>query len=637
MAQEEAQSAPEPHVRPWRPGVDGATLLRAVERVGADVAALTRLLASQPEEVAARVDVDAATAAIGVRVGALGSTLDQLRLTLLAGLDRTTDRLDRPPWLPRLQASLAELGSLPSDDELRGAIADLTARLDAATPARDDGLRQAVADLVARLERAATEPAERLDRIEAALAEVVEAARAERPAAGEADAAVAAIGTRLGVLGSTLDQLRRSVLLALDQADERLEPPPWLPQLEARLAELAAGPAPGEDLRDALAEVAGRIERSVAEQPGSAPVLEAIAALAADPRLGELTTTVDRLAGDPRLDHLTATVERLADDARLGQMAGALERLAEDHAADGRRLEALAAAVASLSDGVRAGAAVADALEHVGERLGAVASQVDRITPLARAGDEAGSRLGQLERLTAGLETVAGQLAAAAAPPAGAAGGGEGEDHLGALVQVLAGVTRRQDEVGAAIATVLDQVRGPMGVDAVVDRMEQRERSLAGRLDRIDSELRRRSDQPPSSSAQAGPRPDETARALRAVLERLDHQERAVAGQLEWIVQRLATPPPALAAGDAAPFGELLAGLSRRQDELAATIDRRLSAIESGLAATGGRPSGLPPTSAEAAAFRLAQLRAERARVQAHLRDERLLAAQSWNDEEVEG
>ena len=83
---------------------------------------------------------------------------------------------------------------------------------------------------------------------------------------------------------------------------------------------------------------------------------------------------------------------------------------------------------------------------------------------------------------------------------------------------------------------------------------------------------------------------------------------------------------------------EVLADVARRQEELAVAIDRRLSAIEARLeaAATGGPPTSTPALSMEVATRRLAELRAERARVQDRLREERLLAAQPGVDESAD-
>ena len=437
-------------------------------------------------------------------------------------------------------------------------------------------------------------------------------------------------------------------------------------QLRATQPEVAGPPADAataadDELRQSLVELATSIERALTER--DAPLRDALEQL-----------RLSLLAG------LDRTIDRFDRPTWLPQLQAALS---EDH-----RLDELVETVNALCDGVRASAAIADALEGVGEclaafevtadqvarnvlaleervaplpdRVAAIAAQVDRLTPLARAGDEAGSLLAQLHLVSEGLAELTGHIDASAAAVAGPTPGRgtpdeQGDDRIDALIEALAAVTRRQDEVTASITAVLDQVRRPVGMDTVLDRIEQREESLAARLDGIASELRRQGDHPPASPADAGPTADESATALRAALERLDQQEQAVAAQLELVGQRLAEvadrQPPANARREADPVAaappagpeppepvvEVLADLARRQDDLAAALDRRLSAIETRLeaAARESRSAPGPSASARAAARRLAELRAERARVQAQLRDERLLAAGSWPDEDL--
>ena len=359
---------------------------------------------------------------------------------------------------------------------------------------------------------------------------------------------MAAIAVRVGAMGSALDQLRLSLLAALDRVADSLHEPVWLSELEGALDQLA--PSQREELRQALAAFGARIERAVAEQAVPAPVLTAVG------QLGERLTSVE------------AATDRFGEDART-----------------------LVEWVAPLHD-----------------RLAAIAVQVDRVTPLARVGDEIASVLARLDRLNAGLEEVVGHIGGGGLSLPDRAPEVSGEDRrIDAVVEALAAVARRQDEVAAEITTVMDQARGPTGIEAVLDRMEEQERSLAARLDRIDGELRRRRDLPAGPSSGADTRSDD-ARALRASLGRLEQQ--VVGG---------------------------LAGFARRQDELAASVDRRLSAIETGLEAlkAGAGPASGPSASAESAALRLAELRAERARVQDQLREERLLAAQPRDDDDL--
>ncbi|MEO5678877.1 MAG: hypothetical protein ABIS47_04325, partial [Acidimicrobiales bacterium] len=497
-----------------RAPAEASALLLAVERVGADVAALARLLAGQPEEVAARLDIDTATAAITVQVGALDSGLDQLRLSLLAGLDRVGARLDRPPWLAELR---------PAHDEVTLA------------RARDEQLSQGLAELASAVERAVVDrpvpdSLDAVNRLGAALRDdiagltrIVAAQPQEVAAVIDLAAATEPLAARLGTLGTTLDHLRVALLTAIDRTADHLDQPTWLPALHAAVADRPS--TSPEELGRAVAAVGERIEEALATSTGLRDVLDAVTALAADRRLDQLTALVSDRRDDPRLDHLAGAVNRLADEGpRIDQLATTVTR------AVGERIDQVTAAMATLADGVKAGAAVADALELVGrrleaveatsgqmvtesrqwaereaplsDRLGAIAAQVDRITPLARAGDEAGSLLGMLERVSAGLDEVAAQQRSGMVlGRAGASADGDVDSRLEDLVDGLAGVARRQDEVTTAVASVLDQVRVPMSVEAVLDRMEQRERSLAARLDRIDAALRQRPAGPAPSSA----------------------------------------------------------------------------------------------------------------------------------------
>ncbi len=436
MAEGQAEASP-------GAGADGAGLLLAVEQVGADVAALTRLLAAQPAEVAARVDIDAATAGIVMRLGTLGSALDQLRLSLLAGLDRAAERVDQPSWLPELLADLAGLGNRV---EAAGAqtgedprLNDLTARLDQPTwlpelratlgqlgarPAPEDGLASPLNDLATRIEQVVADAAEGTRLQLAALTTVPGVPPGE--AAEQVDEASGRIASRISAMGNTLDQLRISLLSELDRVGERLDRPAWLPELQSATGdEVAALP-----LQDDLGSV-----------------------------LGELQSRVTRVLDDPRLDEVATAVADLSER------------------------------VAPLPD-----------------RLKAIAVLVDRLTPLARAGDEAGSIVGLLDRVSTTLDQIVARLPSSPEPGTGLVPmvRGDGDEPSGGVADLLADVSRRQDEVTTAVSSVLDQVRGPTGVDAVLDRMEQRERSLAARLDRIDSELRRRPDGESGARAEPG-------------------------------------------------------------------------------------------------------------------------------------
>ena len=625
---------------------DGTRLLPAIERIGAEVASLTRLVSAQPEEVAARVGFDAATSVVAVRIGAFGSALDQLRLALLAGLDRNADRLDQPTWLPDLLDALGKLAA-----RLDHAVADLPSR---------DGFLAAIAatdpsEHLTRLEAtlAASDPGLRLARLEAALSELGEAARTDAAATAGLLAAqperltdqlateTEAVTTRIAVLGSALDQLRISLLGGLDHATERIDQPSWLPALQERLTELTA--APGE----------------------TAP----------DPVLVELGAHLARLTSDPRLDDLAVAIAELGTGLQDGgDVAGALDGL-------GARLGAIEAADARAAEDARD---LAERVEPLADRLGAIAAQLDRLTPLARAGGDVGSLVGQLDRVGTGLDQVMAHLNATATADAGPRPEGADVERLDGVIEALTGVARRQDEVTAAVASVLDQAQGPKSVDAVLDRLEQRERSLVARLDRIDAGLRRRTEEPGPATGSAGKPDGDAERALRAVLDavkgqelafaarldrldgqvralaarpapdaspagppldtvlrRLDEQEQTVARQLDWVGDRLAEVAAHLLPRDADEsirsadgpgpderldmVVEALAGIARRQDQLAA----RFSTLAAQRQVAPAPPP--PPTPAkEAAERRLAELRAERAEIKVRLEQERLLAARAW-------
>ena len=163
------------------------------------------------------------------------------------------------------------------------------------------------------------------------------------------------------------------------------------------------------------------------------------------------------------------------------------------------------------------------------------------------------------------------------------------------MTAVLDRMSRRQDELAAAISDLVEQGRGPTATNAVFDRMEQRERSLAARLDRIDLELRRRPE-----SGSGGEDGSEIATLAASVDE-----VAVVTSNLAGIVE-----------------------------DLAERLDHRLSSVEASLGDAQRSPAvpRRPSPSSEVAALRLAELRAERAQVQARLQAERLLAAETRDD-----
>jgi len=473
----------------------------------------------------------------------------------------------------------------------------------------------------------------------------------------DVDGAAAAVARRVDALGSALVQLRLSLLASLERTEARLDAPPWLTSLQATLAEVASETRP-----------------------------DASTSLASDD-LGE------RLAA---LEFATGTV---AADARL-----------------------LVKRVGPLTD-----------------RVAAMAAQIDRITPLARSAGDAGSLLGQLNRVGTGLEQVLTHLGddALASGPPPRPEGLEDVVKFQAVLDMLAGVIRRQDQLATAVATVLDQLNGPTGVVAAITRMAQRERTVDLRLDRIDAGPAARSDVPESRAVEVTRTDDDRvstavtkalelqeeafagrldrldtalralATALRAladqarpaapvpgptlesVLQRIDQQERAISRRLEWVGDRLAEVAVHRVAADEAatepaePTGlgsaalerldavrDAVTGLSRHQEALTANLARlvaqspppspdpsvsavgpRLDAVRDAVTVLARRQEALTanvarlvvqipppsdPSAAAVAAHRLEELRNARVRVQVRLQEERLLAAQSWSDDPLD-
>lgn len=473
-------------------------MLLAVERVGADVAALCRALAVQPEAIAARLDVDAATAAIGVQVGALGSAIDQLRLSLLAALDRTAERVEPPAWLPE----------------------------------RLDQLRAAVA---------AADPGDRLAKVEAAIADLSDGVRAG------------------GAIADALDHLGQR-LASIEDAAGRVA-------TDARSLVEQVSPVP-----DRLSAIATQIDRitPLARAGDNAETLFA--------QLARLTATLDEVVSLLRPDPAAATADGDAedDDARFEAVVDVLAGVT-------RRQDEVTASVASVLDQVRGPGE--QVLERLGQQEQAVARHLDWI----------GERLAE----------VAARLVPAAAAPV--ADGGTAA-QLEATNDLLADLARRQDELAAMMARVLHHSSSPMALDAVFDRMEQRERAIAARLDRIDLQLRRstaRSDEGEATAPAGGALDHDAAHSLATSVEAIARVTEDLAALVESTSERL---------------------------------DRRLARVEAALDEAGRPPppaaAARAPGAAEEAALRLARLRAERAEVQARLQEERLLAAQSWDDGE---
>jgi len=395
-----------------------------------------------------------------------------------------------------------------------------------------------------------------------ALARAVSASPEAVAARIDVGGAAAGVARRVDALGSALVQLRLSLLASLERTGAKIDEPPWLNSLQATLAELASS------VRPASAGVASN-------------------------DLGE------RLAA---VEFATGTV---AADARL-----------------------LVERVGPLPD-----------------RLAAMAAQLDRLTPLARSAGDAGSLLGQLARVSTGLEQVLPHVDSGAfdAQPAAYPEGLDDVVKFQAVLDMLAGVIRRQDQVATAVTSLLEQLNGPTGVVAAITRMAERERAVGLRLDRIEAGPEARSGSPDSRAVEVA-RPDDdrvqaavlqalelqeeafvgrldrldaTIRALddqakaappapgpslELVLQRLDQQERTMAMRLEWVGDRLAevavhlvtaAEPAEEPAEEAAEpsglypdveqrleaVGDVVAGLSRHHEALTANLSRLVAQI----------------------------------------------------------
>ena len=268
--------------------------------------------------------------------------------------------------------------------------------------------------------------------------------------------------------------------------------------------------------------------------------------------LASLERTEARLDEPPWLTPLQTTLAELSGGAR----PDASTSLAADDLSEG--LAVLEFAIGTVASDVRL---LVERMGPLPDRVAAMAAQIDRITPLARSAGDDVLASGPPPR-PEGLEDVV---------------------KFQAVLDMLAGVIRRQDQVATAVASVLDQLNGPTGVVAAITRMAQRERTVDLGLDRINAGPTARSDGPESRAVEVtrtavdrvsaavlkalelqeeafARRLDRLNAAIRAladqarpvapvpvpgpklesVLQRLDQQERAISSRLEWVGDRLA-------------------------------------------------------------------------------------------------
>jgi hypothetical protein len=229
-------------------------------------------------------------------------------------------------------------------------------------------------------------------------------------------------------------------------------------------------------------------------------VAEAVAAANPADRLARLEDMVAGLAEEVRHPPMP-------DDPRLDVLVAAIADAFEHF---GKRLASIEDAAGRVALDARV---LAEQVGPVPSHLSAIASQVDRITPLVRVGDDADSLFEQLDRIGCTLDAVASLL--------GSRAGTSEMEQLDAVIDVLSGLVRRQEEMAFAIALVLDQVRGPSGSDPILERLARLERSNAVDLD--DAAVRVQGYPVPADGA-------EIKKMLLSVAERVDTLSHIVAG-----------------------------------------------------------------------------------------------------------
>jgi chromosome segregation ATPase len=288
---------------------------------GADVTGrLTAQVDALPDTLAARLGIDAGTAALAVKIAGVASAVEQSKLATQAGVDAVSATLEAPPWLQELSARLDGV-----ERALRvNAEAEATGRQ--AAGARLAALEARLADVVEGLET--TGP--RLEHLAAAVDGI-------GPRIGRVEVAVDATAARLAEVAHTVDatapQLDR-LTAAVDSSGPRLD----------RLTASVHTVGPRIDaLAEAVDETAPQIDRLTAAVDAHRPLLERLRATAEATamRLDEVTATVDANGGP-----LDALAQRVSDATAATEV---VHRALADHSA----------AVVDLKEQLRAvGAAV---------------------------------------------------------------------------------------------------------------------------------------------------------------------------------------------------------------------------------------------------------------------------------------
>jgi hypothetical protein len=367
------------------------------------------------------------------------------------------------------------------------------------------------------------------------------------------EASNAAIGLRIGGLASAIEQAKLAGQAGAEQTRAAIEEPDWLHRLLVRLDAIdrsihavdeadAAHRQAVEEQLDELAERLEAIETASRTRDAEAPPR------ALYERLGVLAEQIRTVADvDERTKAILERVDVPSDGGRLVQ-----------------ELQSLADAVAQV---LQASALERDrhqsAVDVLRTEIAALGEVPDRLTEIGVA-----------------IEDIA------AAP-----------DDAHAIAEV----SNRLLEVMEHLPTDAT----PVSMAAVFDRMEQRDRSIAARLDRL-------------LEAVARGLPTTSGGATRA-LPRVDVDGDTVSPALDG----LAAATDDLAALVAATAERVDAGFTHVRAAVAA-LDERLDNVERAtLAAVTGGPDS---------AATLALLRAERAMVQARLEEERRIAAEELPD-----
>jgi len=242
-----------------------------------------------------------------------------------------------------------------------------------------------------------------------------------------------------------------------------------------------------------------------------------------------------------------------------------------------RRVDALGSALVQLRLSLLA------SLERTGARVNEPPWLAPLQTTLTLSAGDTGSLLGQLARVSTGLEQVLAHLDRDAFATRAPDRPEDLDDSVKfqAVLDMLAGVIRRQDQVATVVTSLLEHLNGPTGVLSAITRMAQRERAVDLRLDRIDAGPDTRSASPESRAVEVA-RPDDD-RVQAAVLRALELQEEAFAGRLDRLdatIRTLADQANAAAPGP----GPTLELMLQRLDQQERATARRLEWVGDRLA-----------------------------------------------------